>query len=170
MSDPFTNSVKSTCRHARRHFAHRRDHAFRSKLAQSSVGGSLQCVAPGLQSQCAMYRRLSTLLVPVAALFVGGCDSSSTPATLSSCQAIAQATPVNSTIPVGAAITVAVTADGGCPRPTVRNETPTVIQLDTIDALSYRVTGRAIGTGHIRVRSGLDSLVTQLLSITVVAP
>ena len=77
---------------------------------------------------------------------------------------------MSSTVSVGGTLTVAVTADGGCPLPTVRNETPSIIQLDSVAPTTFRVTGKAVGTGQIRVRSAVDTLVTQLLSVTVVAP
>ena len=117
-----------------------------------------------------MHPRLSASGIALGVLLLGACDTNSTPAALRSCQAIAQGTPSAAVIRAGTAITVAVTADGGCPLPLVRNETPTIIQVDSIGVLTFRVTGRAIGDGRIRIRSGVDTLVTQVLSFTVVAP
>ena len=91
----------------------------------------------------------------VFVLGLGACDTSETSGALPSCRAIAQADPSTATIPVGSAVTVVATAESGCPVPLVRNETPTVIQTDSGAVTTVRVTGRAIGDGRVRIRSGV---------------
>jgi hypothetical protein len=117
-----------------------------------------------------MDRRLANLGIILGAVLLGSCDMDSTVAVPGSCLAIAQGAPLNATVPLGSSITVAATADGGCPLPLVRNETPSIIQMDSVAVVTFRVTGKALGQGRIRIRSGVDTLVTQVLSITVVAP
>ena len=105
----------------------------------------------------------------VFVLCLGACDTGETSATLPSCRAIAQAAPLAATIPVGSAITIAATAEVGCPLPLVRNETPAVIQIDSVAVATVRVTARAVGDGRVRIRSGVDTLVSIAIRVTVTA-
>lgn len=100
---------------------------------------------------------------------LGACDTGKTPATLPSCRAIAQAAPLAATIAVGSAITIAATAEVGCPLPLVRNETSTVIQIDSVAVATVRVAARAIGDGRVRIRSGVDTLISIVIPVTVTA-
>jgi hypothetical protein len=118
-----------------------------------------------------MLRGRVSFRVLASLLILSGCDSSSTPLVVAGCHAIAQATPLVGRIPLGTAITVATTQEGGCPAPLVRNETPSIIRIDTAGAPPrIRVTGVAIGEGRVRVRSGVDTLVSVTLEMTVFAP
>lgn len=117
-----------------------------------------------------MRRRPSLLVVVLSASFVTACDRNPSTAELRSCEAIAQATPLFSLLGLGANVTIAVATEDGCPAPIVRNETPDILKLDSVGVATFTITGKGIGDGRIRIRSAVDTLVTQLLSITVVAP
>ena len=71
---------------------------------------------------------------------------------------------------LGARVTIAATTEEGCPVPIVRNETPDILQLDSVGVARFTVIGKGIGDGRIRILSAVDTLVTQVLSITVEAP
>jgi hypothetical protein len=100
-------------------------------------------------------------------LILAGCDHTATPASLTSCRVIAQAAPTTANIPVGASITVVATREAACPAPLLRNETPAVLQVDSIAPSMIRVTGRAVGEGRLRIRSGVDTLVSMAIPVTV---
>ena len=104
----------------------------------------------------------------VSATILAACDNNPTAAAVQ-CKAIAQATPLSARIPLGTSIGVAATQEGGCPAPLIRNETPSIIQLDVTNG-SVRVTGISIGEGRLRVRSGVDTLVSVTLQMTVFVP
>ena len=80
------------------------------------------------------------------------------------------ATPSFSMLGLGATVTIAATMEDGCPAPIVRNETPNILQLDSVGVSTFTVTGKGIGDGRIRIRSAVDTTVTQVLSRTCVAP
>ena len=104
---------------------------------------------------------------PVGLLLLGACDHAAAPAALPACRAIAQAAPTSASIPVGASITVVATLEVGCPAPLLRNETPVVLQVDSIAPGSIRVTARTVGEGRLRIRSGVDTLVSVVIPVTV---
>jgi hypothetical protein len=111
--------------------------------------------------------RVRLLLLGLTLVAVDACDKDSAASSAPMCQAIAQAAPLSTTIRVAEAVTVAFTIDGGCPAPIIRNETPTVVQVDAMSVGLVRVTGLAAGQGRIRVRSGVDTLVTTVVSVSV---
>ena len=115
-----------------------------------------------------MHRRSFRFAIVFATALLGACDTSPSTAVIRSCQVIAQGAPSSAIIPIGTAITVAVAAEAACPQPLVRNETPTIIRMDSVDVNTFRVTGTAIGDGRIRIRSRIDTTVTQVLTMTVV--
>ena len=93
-------------------------------------------------------------------------DSATGPA--AQCPAVAQAAPANVTMSVLQTITVSMTLKAGCPVPIVRNETPTVLQVDVLSSTELHVTGRIAGDGRLRVRSGVDTMVSTVVSIAVI--
>jgi hypothetical protein len=50
----------------------------------------------------------------------------------------------------------------------VQNETPALIQLDSGTAVTFRVTGVAIGVGRVRIRSAVDTLVSIIIPVIVI--
>ncbi|MDB4873832.1 MAG: hypothetical protein JWM41_278 [Gemmatimonadetes bacterium] len=97
-------------------------------------------------------------------------DCSDQPLDVAPCRAIAQFSPASVTLAVAQSVTIATTVEAGCPAPIVRNETPGVIQLDTIAAGSsgvFRVRGLVAGSGRVRVMSAVDSAVSGTLTVTV---
>ena len=85
----------------------------------------------------------------------------------SGCRAIATAAPSNVTIGVGQSVNIAMTIEQGCPAPLVRNDTPAIVQVDSVSLGFARATGRAPGAGRLIIRSGVDTLVSTTVSITV---
>jgi hypothetical protein len=65
---------------------------------------------------------------------------------------------------------IATTAGAGCPPPLVQNQTPSVIQLDSGTAVTFRVTGLAVGNGRVRIQSSVDTLVAFIIPVTVITP
>ena len=106
------------------------------------------------------------LLVVVAACDQRDFTSAST-GSGSQCQAIAQASPASLTIPVGGTGLIAATQEVNCPAPRFRNETPTLLQMDSVSASTFRVTGRVVGNGQVRIRAAVDTTVSQIVSVTV---
>ena len=109
----------------------------------------------------------------VATAVVVACNPSDTSTSSSArlstrCQAIAQAAPQTAVIHVSQTIVVGTTRDGGCPGPLVRNETPGVLGMDTVDLSTIRLTGIVPGAGRIRVRSGVDTTVSMVVAVDVV--
>jgi hypothetical protein len=100
-------------------------------------------------------------------MLVLACDEHTTAARAAPCRPIAQAGPSAATIAVAASVTIAVSIESGCPAPLVRNETPAVLQVDSVSLGLIRIVGRATGSGQVRVRSGVDTLVSALVSVTV---
>lgn len=97
---------------------------------------------------------------------LAGCGEGTTVPFVANCGHLAQAAPTSATIRVGENFLLAVTIEGGCPSPTVRNETPAVLTVDVAGS-AFRVTGRAAGDGRVRVIASADTLVTTLVSVTV---
>ena len=116
-------------------------------------------------------RIIKFLLVSCGAVAAVACNADSTPelagANPSGCRAVASASPSSTTLLVGQSVTIALSVEQGCPAPIVRNETPTVIQTDSASLGSIRATGLTPGNGRLTVRSGVDTLVTATVSITV---
>jgi hypothetical protein len=116
--------------------------------------------------------RVLRLAFVVGTAFVVAACSASVPSVPSDagrrCQAIAQAAPQSASIHVSETIVVGTTWDGGCPRPLVRNETPDVVGMDTVGLATIRLTGIVPGRGRIRVRSGVDTMVSMVVPIDVV--
>jgi hypothetical protein len=110
---------------------------------------------------------MTSLRVLILTLLVAACDQSPTVASLPVCQPIAQLAPASASIHVGQIVHIAVARDGSCPAATVRNETPAVIQLDSVSSGLVRVTGLAVGTGRMRVLAAGDTLFTALATIVV---
>jgi len=83
------------------------------------------------------------------------------------CRAVAAAAPSNVTISVGQSANISLTIEQGCPAPLVRNDTPSILQVDSVSFGFARATGRAPGAGRLIIRSGVDTLVATTVSITV---
>jgi hypothetical protein len=100
-------------------------------------------------------------------VFLLACDQRATTGVSTTCRSIAQAAPSTATIAIGSSVNVALALEAACPIPLIRNETPILLQVDSLAPASIRVTGRASGSGRVRVRSGVDTLVSAIVSVTV---
>jgi hypothetical protein len=114
---------------------------------------------------------MKLLLVCCLGTFVAACNADSAPelagANPAGCRAAASAAPATASVAVGQSVTIAVSVQQGCPAPLLRNETPTIIQIDSGSLGSVRATGLLPGNGRLTVRSGADTLVATTVSITV---
>jgi hypothetical protein len=110
---------------------------------------------------------MTRLRILILALPLAACDQSPSVGALPVCRPIAQLAPTNASLRVGQNVVIAVTRDTGCPAPIVRNETPTLLQLDSLSSGSFRATALAVGTGRVRVLAAADTLVTATTSIVV---
>lgn len=116
-------------------------------------------------------RTMKLLLVCCGIAGVAACNISSSPelagANPGGCRAIASASPSSVSLAVGQSINIALTIEQGCPAPLLRNETPTIIQIDSSSLGALRATGLTPGNGRLTIRSGVDTLVATTVSITV---
>jgi hypothetical protein len=96
---------------------------------------------------------------------VAGCSENMSPAT--TCAALAKFPPASLTLFVGDVVSFSTTTTAGCPISIVRNETPAIIQVDSVALATYHVKGLAKGTGRIRVIAAADTTVSGLLTVTV---
>ena len=115
--------------------------------------------------------RAMKLFICCGMIGAAACNLSDAPeiagANPSGCRAIAAAAPSSVTIGVGQSVNIAMTIEQGCPAPIVRNDTPAIVQLDSVSLGFARATGRAPGAGRLIIRSGVDTLVATTVSITV---
>ena len=116
-------------------------------------------------------RSMKPLLLCCGVVAVVACNVSSAPqlagANPGGCRAIASASPTTATMSVGQSINIALAVEQGCPAPILRNETPTILRIDSTSLGFARATGLSAGTGRLTVRSGLDTLIATTVSITV---
>ena len=105
------------------------------------------------------------------ALAVAACNADSAPevagANPAGCRAVASASPSTTTLSVGNSVSIAVSIEQGCAAPILRNETPTIIQIDSPSLGLVRATALSPGNGRLTIRSGVDTLVATTVSITV---
>jgi hypothetical protein len=115
--------------------------------------------------------RTTKILLACCGVAVAACNVSSSPELAGTnpngCRAAASASPSTATVAVGQSVTIAVSVEQGCPAPLLRNETPTIIQIDAGSLGSVRATGLSPGNGRLTVRSGADTLLATTVSITV---
>lgn len=109
------------------------------------------------------------LIVAVGVTALAGCDTSPKIAGVNggSCKGGASLTPTTASIHVADTIRLATSLQSGCPAPLLRNDTPGVIRLESISSSLMRVTGLAVGTGHVRALSPLDTTVSAEAAISV---
>jgi hypothetical protein len=116
-------------------------------------------------------RTIKVLFACCGVAVAAACNVSSTPelagANPTACRAAASASPSTATVAVGQSVSIAVAVEQGCPAPLLRNETPTIIQIDAGSLGAVRATGLSPGTGRLTIRSGADTLVATTVSITV---
>jgi hypothetical protein len=116
-------------------------------------------------------RSMKLVLVCCGIAAVAACNVSSSPelagANPAGCRAVASASPSTTSMAVGQSVNIALSVEQGCPAPILRNETPTIIQIDSASLGFVRATGLAPGTGRLTVRSGVDTLIATTVSITV---
>lgn len=121
-------------------------------------------------------RAIRLLFVAGGIVSAAACNPSSSPeiagtnppsGSSSGCRAIALAAPNLVTLSVGQSVDIAMTVESGCPAPLLRNDTPTILQVDSLAIGFARVSGRSPGAGRLTVRSGVDTLVTASVLITV---
>jgi len=108
----------------------------------------------------------AAILAAVCVVIVG-CDNNPTRAVLAACAATASVAPTSARIAVGDNITISETLEAGCPTPIVRNDSPSLLQVDSVAAGMIRVTGLAVGSGTLRILSGVDTLVSTAVTVTV---
>jgi hypothetical protein len=116
-------------------------------------------------------RSMKPFLVCCTIAVVVGCNAASAPelagANPAGCRAIAAAAPSTATIAVGNSVNISVSIEQGCAAPILRNETPTIIQIDSPSLGLVHATALSPGTGRLTIRSGVDTLVSTTVSITV---
>lgn len=116
-------------------------------------------------------RFMKLFLVSCGIATAVACNQSSSPelagANPNGCRAVASATPSSTTIAVGQSVNIALAVEQGCAAPILRNETPTIIQVDSASLGFLRATGLSAGNGRLTIRSGVDTLVATTVSITV---
>jgi hypothetical protein len=116
-------------------------------------------------------RSMKPVLVCCGIAVVVACNVDSAPqvagANPSGCRAVAAATPSATSISVGQSINIALSIEQGCPAPLLRNETPTIVQIDSASLGLVRATALSPGNGRLTIRSGVDTLVATTVSITV---
>ena len=109
-------------------------------------------------------KRFRILLVALAAIACGDSDPSTEPAT---CRAFVQFGPRTATLRVGETVAVAFTAEAGCPGLRVRSETTGIVGMLQVSTTGMTVVGIAPGEGRIRLRSGVDTTVTDVAVFSV---
>ena len=116
-------------------------------------------------------RLMKLFLVCCGIAAVAACNVSSAPelagANPNGCRAVASAAPSTTSLAVGQSVNISLSVEQGCPAPLLRNETPTIIQIDSTSLGFARATGLSPGNGRLTIRSGVDTLVTATISITV---
>ena len=116
-------------------------------------------------------RTMKLLLVCCGIAAVTACNVSSAPelagANPAGCRAVASASPSNVSLAVGQSVNIALSIEQGCPAPLLRNETPTIIQIDSSSLGALRATALSPGNGRLTIKSGVDTLVATTVSITV---
>ena len=116
-------------------------------------------------------RTMKLLLGCCGVVAVASCNISSSPelagANPSGCRALAAATPSATSMAVGQRVNIALSVEQGCPAPILRNETPTIIQIDSASLGFVRALGLSPGNGRLTIRSGVDTLIATTVSITV---
>lgn len=106
------------------------------------------------------------LIVGLASIIA--CDNRPLVAVIPSCLPVIGASPANAIINVSGTVTVDLALNGSCPPALVRNETPTIIQVDSLSAASIRITALTVGNGRVRIRAGGDTLVSTIVPVTVI--
>lgn len=101
---------------------------------------------------------------------LAGCDNNPTVGLLATCDATASVAPTSARIAVGDNVTISETLESGCPSPIVRNDSPALLQVDSVAPGTIRVTGLAAGNGIVRILSGVDTLVSTAVTVTVFGP
>jgi hypothetical protein len=116
-------------------------------------------------------RTMKLLLVGCGIVGVAACNVSSSPelagAAPGGCRAVASASPSNVSLAVGQSANIALSVEQGCPAPLLRNETPTIIRIDSASLGAIHATALSPGNGRLTIRSGVDTLVSTTVSITV---
>jgi hypothetical protein len=116
-------------------------------------------------------RSMKPIFLCCGVVAVVACNVSSSPELAGSnpagCRAVAAASPSTATMSVGQSVNLTLSVEQGCPAPLLRNETPTIIQIDSTSLGFVRARGLSPGTGRLTVRSGVDTLVATTVSITV---
>ena len=116
-------------------------------------------------------RSMKLVLFSCGVVAVVACNVSSSPELAGSnpngCRAVAAASPSTATMSVGQSVSFSLSVEQGCPSPILRNETPTIIQIDSTSLGFVRAKGLSPGTGRLTVRSGVDTLIATTVSITV---
>ena len=110
------------------------------------------------------------LIAPLGLLVFSACDTTPTVARFSGCRPLASVAPIAAAIHIADTLRFATSVESGCPSPLLRNDTPTVIRVDSISASIFRVTGLTVGTGRVRVVSPVDTTVAASVAITVTLP
>lgn len=110
----------------------------------------------------------SRIAAALGLIAVAGCDNTPSLGGLSSCQpsATVSIAPTSASIRVADTLRVVASVDG-CQSPLLRNDTPTVIRLDSVSAGTFRVTGLSVGNGRVRVLSPTDTTISAAAAITV---
>ena len=85
------------------------------------------------------------------------------------CVAIAQFAPIATVMYVGDSLTIATTVEDHCPEPLARNESPDILLLEHLSVGHFRVIARAPGAGRIHIASAVDTTVTGIAQVTVLA-
>ncbi|MEP6495988.1 MAG: hypothetical protein ABJF01_25130 [bacterium] len=105
-------------------------------------------------------------------LFAGvlnGCDDAPTIAGGTQCLATVNFSPTSANMAVGDSVRIAISVDGGCPAPIVRDETPAVLQVDVLSTGVFRVQGLSAGAGRVRILSAVDTTVSGVFTASVTA-
>ncbi len=117
-------------------------------------------------------RTIKPLLVVGCVVLGVACNVDSAPqlagANPTGCRAAVAASPSSASVAVGQSVSIALSVEQGCPAPLLRNETPTIVQIDSTSLGFVRATGLSPGNGRLTVRSGSDTLVATTVSITVI--
>lgn len=110
-----------------------------------------------------------TLVVALGMTALAGCDTSPRIAgvTGGSCRGGATLTPTTASIHVADTLRLVTSFETGCPALLLRNDTPGIIRLEPISSNLLRVTGLAVGTGHVRALSPLDTTIVSEAAISV---
>ena len=109
------------------------------------------------------------LVASVGVSAMSACDYAPTLAGGRTCLATVQFSPLSLNLFVGDSAVVAMSLDGGCSPPAVRNETPAVVAVDSLTVGTFQVRGLAAGAGQVRLLSPVDTTVTRALTVVVTA-